>query len=1121
MGQVFALLVGINAYTAPVSALKGCLNDVAQFESWLRENVAGRGLAIETLLDADATRANVIRGFRRFLSRAGAGDTVVFQYAGHGARDTSAPEFRSVDATGRDEGLVLFDTMSSGGLLLADKELAVLIGEVAQRGANVSFILDSCHSGSGTRQLEALAGMQARATEMAPRGGGPAGHRPLDTYLDGYFTERLARKQPLQPPPGRHVLLAACRRGQTAREFTRETPQGSTRHGLFTTTLMEALEQTGGRLSYVELFRRCHARVRARQAEQDPQFEPIAGFDPWSGFLGGAVRQPSLRHSVAFDRELGRWKVDVGALHGFEASRARPLAVTLFDEADPSRTVGSGRVTRLGAQRSVLALDDGFKPDPQRRFRAGITSMPCAPMVLHCAAGAAQRRAWQEALDGDDAAAGACGALLADQPAGTAFALELDAGALTLTRRDTGATLFGPVPAADAHAVAEALRRPIQHVARWQRMLALRNPETLLDTRRIELQCLEIQPGRDDFAHSGPVATLSCDAAATAEARPRPVLALLRARNLGDDPLNYVLVQFTGQFGIEAEHKGQLPPNGQWVTVWGARGRSGFLLARDAEGVRKLEASDRFKLVVSRDDIDDFMLTQGPLDAASDAASDPATPAVATTRDAVVFDTDPEDWATVDLHVRVLPRADTVGDRDWSDPAGHCTVRAHPRLRASVRLVGAGTAARGAVDGSADDAAIAVLARAGLVPLDLGSGRNGDAGALALELGDIQDLAGLRAALAEEPLRIDLHQPLADDAALLAVAFDGEHLLPCGQAVAGADGHACVTIDTLPEQTADQRSLGGAIKLLFFKAARGGANVNRLRWVEYGADGRWAHRREGIAERVAAAQRVLLMVHGITGDTEGMAAAAPALGLTEAFDLVLTYDYENLNTPIERAAALLAEDLAAVGLHAGDGRHLTLLVHSMGGLVSRWFIERLGGHAVVDRLVMCGTPNHGSPLGHVSHGFSLLRLLAGVSLNSPTPASMLLRFLLTRADRAAVTLQQMQPGSDFMRELNASADPGIPYTILAGDVGGYDAPEDPLFARLVGKLGRSGLLEAIFQRAAHDICVSLESIRTVGAHRTRDLTAHEVGCHHMNYFTSAAGQAALRAVDWGRPRAAD
>ena len=37
----------------------------------------------------------------------------------------------------------------------------------------------------------------------------------------------------------------------------------------------------------------------------------------------------------------------------------------------------------------------------------------------------------------------------------------------------------------------------------------------------------------------------------------------------------------------------------------------------------------------------------------------------------------------------------------------------------------------------------------------------------------------------------------------------------------------------------------------------------------------------------------------------------------------------------------------------------------MGGLVSRHLIEKLGGHAFVDKLLMAGTPNGGSKFGSV------------------------------------------------------------------------------------------------------------------------------------------------------------
>jgi triacylglycerol esterase/lipase EstA (alpha/beta hydrolase family) len=37
----------------------------------------------------------------------------------------------------------------------------------------------------------------------------------------------------------------------------------------------------------------------------------------------------------------------------------------------------------------------------------------------------------------------------------------------------------------------------------------------------------------------------------------------------------------------------------------------------------------------------------------------------------------------------------------------------------------------------------------------------------------------------------------------------------------------------------------------------------------------------------------------------------------------------------------------------------------MGGLISRWFIEREGGNQIVNHLIMLGTPNGGSPWARV------------------------------------------------------------------------------------------------------------------------------------------------------------
>ncbi len=152
--RVYALLVGIDAYLPPINPLWGCRNDIAALEQYLRARV-GAELALRTLYDDEATRDAVIAGFRDHLAQAAVGDTALFVYAGHGSEEPAPAEVASLEATGRIQTLMLHDCGRRVGRklrrALADKELAVLLSEVAERGPHIAVILDCCHSGSGTR----------------------------------------------------------------------------------------------------------------------------------------------------------------------------------------------------------------------------------------------------------------------------------------------------------------------------------------------------------------------------------------------------------------------------------------------------------------------------------------------------------------------------------------------------------------------------------------------------------------------------------------------------------------------------------------------------------------------------------------------------------------------------------------------------------------------------------------------------------------------------------------------------------------------------------------------------------------------------------------------------------
>jgi uncharacterized caspase-like protein len=138
------------------------------------------------LKDSQATRSNVIGSFRDHLAKAGPNDVALFYYSGHGSQENAPPEFWHIEPNHLDETLVCCASRNDGQWDLADKELAVLIADVAARGPHLLCLLDCCHSGSGTRAAleEGLAIRRAPTDRRL---------RPIESFLDGAIAAKLAK----------------------------------------------------------------------------------------------------------------------------------------------------------------------------------------------------------------------------------------------------------------------------------------------------------------------------------------------------------------------------------------------------------------------------------------------------------------------------------------------------------------------------------------------------------------------------------------------------------------------------------------------------------------------------------------------------------------------------------------------------------------------------------------------------------------------------------------------------------------------------------------------------------------------------------------------------------------
>lgn len=465
-------------------------------------------------------------------------------------------------------------------------------------------------------------------------------------------------------------------------------------------------------------------------------------------------------------------------------------------------------------------------------------------------------------------------------------------------------------------------------------------------------------------------------------------------------------------------------------------------------------------------------------------------------------------WASQEMHITL--RRDNLQisqDAELTVSEGGIRIKPHPSLQATVSVSKIGAGNRDLEGGSA----FPMPDFPGMRLIDLSGSRSSDQQQV-IELKEIQiaDPESLK----KQPLEIVLPQPLHADEVLLPVSFDGEFFHVVGDTET-LGGETLVNIREIPavqqgEEHAQDRNLFRALKLAFLKTVLHKEQVNCLRWVDYQTDGSFERKEEGIKARVDQASNILVVVHGIIGDTkhilEGLSTAKDELGrpIKEQADLILAFDYENLNTPIEETALDLKRKLQQIGLGEFDNKEVTLMGVSMGGLVIRSLVElSAGGNKMVDQIILVGTPNAGSNFGNLVSGNGFGALSLSIALNLiPTLLQSATSFFgkVKREGGILQTLRQMAPDSDFLQKLNAAPHPNIPYTIIGGDITDVKATGKgfkKFKEKLLLKIG-----EWMNPDIPHDVAVPLANIfnEHIWEKRQCQVELLHTNCHHLAYF---------------------
>jgi len=130
-----------------------------------------------------------------------------------------------------------------------------------------------------------------------------------------------------------------------------------------------------------------------------------------------------------------------------------------------------------------------------------------------------------------------------------------------------------------------------------------------------------------------------------------------------------------------------------------------------------------------------------------------------------------------------------------------------------------------------------------------------------------------------------------------------------------------------------------------------------------------------IADPVAApGRRLLLLVHGV-GVNDGVWFALRRKLSGRGLGPVYTINYGPPLAGIEHFAGQLASRIDAVCAATGAER-VTLIAHSMGGLVARAYLRRFGAGRIA-QLITIGTPHHGSMLAWTFAGRCLAQMRPG------------------------------------------------------------------------------------------------------------------------------------------------
>lgn len=231
--------------------------DADAVQQFLESNVHVPRDRIINLRNGEANREAIIAALKSLAHerRIASDDPILIYYAGHGSEAKAPTQWEPSGENRKIQMLLPCDFQLDGPIKsrvqgIFDFLFGQLLEDIAaNKSDNITVILDCCHSGSGTRSVstDKNANTGVRGFDL------PKGYQISTSALESEDSSRgtQAARDDRQKGLRSHVLLAACKQGQVARE---DSVIG---HGWFTYLLLRLFSNEGiDKISYREIIQR-------------------------------------------------------------------------------------------------------------------------------------------------------------------------------------------------------------------------------------------------------------------------------------------------------------------------------------------------------------------------------------------------------------------------------------------------------------------------------------------------------------------------------------------------------------------------------------------------------------------------------------------------------------------------------------------------------------------------------------------------------------------------------------------------------------------------------------------------------------------------------------------------